>query len=49
VAERPSDIATVRADSVLQVPKPPVKELGLGLGDRVKWSVRRKGLVGEKV
>lgn len=47
VEERPRDIATVRAGSVLQVPKPLVRELGLRLGDRVRWSVRRKRLVGE--
>lgn len=35
VEERPRDIATVRADSILQVPKPLVKEFGLRLGDRV--------------
>ena len=45
----PRDIATVRAGPVLQVPKPLIKELGLGLGDRVRWPIRRKRLVGEKV
>lgn len=49
IEERPRNIAMVRGDFVLQVPKPLVKELGLKLGDRVRWSVRQKRLVGEKV
>lgn len=48
VEKKPKEIATVRGDLVLQVPKPLVKELGLGPGDKVEWSVRRKRLVGEK-
>jgi len=47
--KRPKDIATVREGFVLQVPKPLVKELGLRPEDRVRWSVKRKRLVGEKV
>lgn len=47
VEASPKNVATVRRDFVLQVPKPLAKELGLRLGDRVRWSVKRKRLVGE--
>lgn len=49
VEKKPKGTATVRGGFVLQVPKPLVKELGLRPEDRVRWSVKRKKLVGEKV
>lgn len=40
---------TVREGESLRVPRRLVRELGLRPGDRVRWSIRRKGLIGEKV
>jgi transcription initiation factor TFIIIB Brf1 subunit/transcription initiation factor TFIIB len=41
-------ITTVLEGNTLQVSRGAVKELGLKHGDRVRWSVRGKRLVGEK-
>jgi len=48
VEASPRNIVTVREGAVQQVPKPLVKELRLRLGDRVRWAVRGKRLVGKK-
>jgi bifunctional DNA-binding transcriptional regulator/antitoxin component of YhaV-PrlF toxin-antitoxin module len=45
----PKGVATVHGNLYLTVPVHLVRELGLKPGDRVRWSVRRKRLVGEKV
>ncbi len=45
----PKGVVVVHDKFFLTVPTHLVRELGLKPGDRVRWSVRRKRLVGERV
>jgi hypothetical protein len=45
----PKGVAAVHGNLYLTVPVHLVRELGLKPGDRVRWSVKGKRLVGEKI